>query len=523
MVERSVALSVVEVSKPYIPASTTLSLRWLSVVETLSLTQNLNQKSPISAIIKTIHSIPKPAMRHWDKGKQLHDGKYIIEEYLGGGGFGVTYRAQNRKEGKLVAIKTLNYDIQNKPNFRELQQKFLNEAVSLAKCHHPHVVEVYGVFSEMVGNIELWCMVMELIDGIDLASHLEDNGILSEAKALPIIQQVGSALSFVHNQGLTHLDVNPKNIMLKKRGFEAVLIDFGIARQATTPGKLRTNTNSGTPSYAPIELLEKRAELGAYTDVYSLAATLYVMLTGELPFPSQFRKQNIPLTPPKQHKSQISDRVNAAIMKGMELEPQNRPQSVQEWLDLLIPKPVAAETTRVISAVGMDYINLRNLLAAKKWKEADEETLRVMLKVAGREEEEWLDDQEHIEKFPCEDLRTIDQLWVKYSDGRFGFSVQKRIYQSLGGTSKLDEKVWEAFGDKVGWRKWVDDSWLSDFFDTVPTTNPRESNNEWLDYKDLTFSEKAPEAHLPCVFISVVGIGAVAETVLFSRVETCRL
>jgi len=405
-------------------------------------------------------------MRHWPPEQQIHNGKYIIEAILGGGGFGVTYRAQNRKEGKVVAIKTLNANVQGKPNFREYQTKFVNEALSLAKCSHPHVVQVYEVFPETVGNIELWCMVMELIDGIDLAEYLEDNGILSEEKALPIIQQVGSALSFVHKQGFTHLDVKPQNIMIRTppapplvrggvrenipfssppldKGGQggAVLIDFGIARQVTAPGKLRTNSNSGTECYAPIELLEKRAELGAYTDVYSLAATLYVMLTGELPFPSQFRKQNIPLTPPKQHNSKISDRVNAAIIKGMELEPQNRPQSVQEWLDLVMPKPVAAETTRVISAVGMDYINLRNLLAAKKWKEADEETLRVMLKVAGREKEGWLN-EESIEKFPCEDLRTIDQLWVKYSNGRFGFSVQKRIYQSLGGTREYNSEIW---------------------------------------------------------------------------------
>ncbi|MEG4996178.1 serine/threonine-protein kinase [Microcoleus sp. B4-D4] len=512
-------------------------------------------------------------MRHWQPGQQIHNGKYIIEAILGGGGFGVTYRAQNRKEGKVVAIKTLNANVQGKPNFREYQTKFVNEALSLAKCSHPHVVQVYEVFPEMAGNIELWCMVMELIDGIDLASHLEDNGILSETKALPIIQQVGSALSFVHQQGFTHLDVKPQNVMLRtppspplvrggvrgsqllgkegeisssplnkggeisssplnkggeisssplNKGGEisssplnkggqggAVLIDFGLARQVTAPGKLRTNSNSGTECYAPIELLEKRAELGAYTDVYSLAATLYVMLTGELPFPSQFRKQNIPLTPPKQFNSEISDRVNAAIMKGMELEPQNRPQSVQEWLDLLIPKPVAAETTRVISAVGMDYINLRNLLAAKNWKEADEETQRVMLKVAGREKKGWLD-EESIDKFPCEDLRTIDQLWVKYSNGRFGFSVQKRIYQSLGGTREYDREVWFKFCDRVGWRK----------------------NNELLSGKDFTFSEKAPEAHLPvvCTHIPIstlgeFGEGAFERTVrtLFSRVETCRL
>ncbi|MEG4323573.1 MULTISPECIES: serine/threonine-protein kinase [unclassified Microcoleus] len=291
---------------------------------------------------------------------------------LGGGGFGVTYRAQNPKEGKVVAIKTLNANVQGKPNFQELQTKFLNEALSLAKCSHPHVVQVYEVFPEMVGNLQLWCMVMELIDGTNLAEYLEDNGILSEAKALPIIQQVGSALSFVHQQKFTHLDIKPQNIMLRTpqpplvRGgarentafsslskVGAVLIDFGLARQVTAPGKLRTNSNSGTECYAPIELLEKRAEVGAYTDVYSLAATLYVMLTGELPFPSQFRKQNIALTPPKQHNSEMSDRVNAAIMKGMELEPQNRPQSVQEWLDLLIPKQAANEVN-LVSAVGID-------------------------------------------------------------------------------------------------------------------------------------------------------------------------
>ncbi len=457
-------------------------------------------------------------MRHWPPGQQIHNGKYIIEAILGGGGFGVTYRAQNPKEGKVVAIKTLNANVQGKPNFREYQTKFVNEALSLARCSHPHVVQVYEVFPEMAGNIELWCMVMELIDGTNLAEYLEDNGILSEAKALPIIQQVGSALSFVHQQKFTHLDIKPQNIMLRKRGFEAVLIDFGLARQVTPPGKLRTNSNSGTECYAPIELLEKRAELGAYTDVYSLAATLYVMLTGELPFPSQFRKQNIPLTPPKQHNSEISDRVNAAIMKGMELEPQNRPQSVQEWLDLLIPKPVvlpqpkvspqpaqksfetppkpvAAETTRVISAVGMDYINLRNLLASKKWKEADEETRRVMCEVAG--EKKGRLDEESIDNFPCEDLRTIDQLWVKYSNGRFGFSVQKRIYQSLGGTYRGSyiSEVWNKFWDKVGWRE--ENNKKAEEYIRNYTFLGEAPTRFYIDYKDLTFSEKAPQGHLP--------------------------
>jgi hypothetical protein len=171
----------------------------------------------------------------------------------------------------------------------------------------------------------------------------------------------------------------------------------------------------------------------------------------------------------------------------------------------------------------MDYYNLRDLLAAGKWKEADKETARLMLKVAGRENYGRLDIKS-TDNFPCEDLRTIDQLWVKYSNGRFGFSVQKRIYQSLGGTREYEGKVWERFGDRVGWRK--ENEWRQ---------------SEWLCYFSLTFSEKAPEGHLP-VWVVVshprydkdgdLGDGegkgpfqGLMDRVgsLFSLVETCRL
>ncbi|WP_414619656.1 caspase, EACC1-associated type [Calothrix sp. CCY 0018] len=128
----------------------------------------------------------------------------------------------------------------------------------------------------------------------------------------------------------------------------------------------------------------------------------------------------------------------------------------------------------LVSEKGVDYTPLRNLLKAKNWREADQETERVMLKVANREEAGYLD-VNSINNFPCADLRTIDQLWVKYSNGHFGFSVQKRIYQSLGGTKKYDKKIWEAFGDRVGWRK----------------------EDNWLHYNDITFTLTAPEAHLP--------------------------
>jgi hypothetical protein len=127
------------------------------------------------------------------------------------------------------------------------------------------------------------------------------------------------------------------------------------------------------------------------------------------------------------------------------------------------------DNAQLKSDVGMNYSKLRDFLKAGKWKEADEETLRVMLAVAKREKEGL--GVEDIDNFPCADLRTIDKLWVKYSDGRFGFSVQKRIYQGLGGTREYNGEIWDKFGDKVGWRK----------------------GGYWLYYKDITFDKKAPE------------------------------
>ena len=144
-----------------------------------------------------------------------------------------------------------------------------------------------------------------------------------------------------------------------------------------------------------------------------------------------------------------------------------------------LPKEVELRSER-----GVDYAKLRDLLAAQKWQEADGETARVMLQAAGRKSKGWLrvQDEEFLrvkdtDNFPCEDLRTINQLWLHYSDGKFGFSVQKEIYESLGGTREYNEEVWEDFSERVGWRK----------------------EGKWLKYSDLIFDQIAPPAHLPYV------------------------
>ncbi len=183
----------------------------------------------------------------------------------------------------------------------------------------------------------------------------------------------------------------------------------------------------------------------------------------------------------------------------------------------------------------VDYTRLRNLLAGGKWKQADKETANLVLKVANREEEGWLRNED-MEKFSCQDLSTIDALWVKYSNGHFGFSVQQRIWQEVGG--KVDKATECLLGDRVGWR--VKSNWLPYDYD-------------WLGYSNMTFSLNAPQGHLPARLVGMspprlellsgVGSGEGAVPLcllhdfsrpfgwvwcwtgvfLFSRIKTCKL
>lgn len=274
----------------------------------------------------------------WKSGQQLQGGKYKIEQELGEGGFGITYRASSH-HGSDVVIKTLNEKVQRRPDFARFQQDFVNEAIKLAKCSHPHIVQI----DEVIHEDNLWCIVMEYIDGENLAHKIENQGILPEAEALGYIHQIGEALTVVHNHGLLHRDVKPHNIMLRAKKSEAVLIDFGIAREFSQ-NLTQTHTQMLADGFAPIEQYDKRAKRGAFTDVYALAATLYCLLTGEVPTMAPIRAIGTPLEEPKNINSSISDEVNQAILKGMAVKPENRPQSIQEWLALFILNDDASQS-----------------------------------------------------------------------------------------------------------------------------------------------------------------------------------
>ncbi len=124
--------------------------------------------------------------------------------------------------------------------------------------------------------------------------------------------------------------------------------------------------------------------------------------------------------------------------------------------------------------LSLNYRKLKYFLENKMWKEADEETFKKLLELAGREKEGKLVETD-LNLLFSEDLRTIDRLWIKYSDGHFGFSIQTKIYHRLKNTQQKDDQIWNAFGEKVGWC----------------------ANNIWLWYKSVNFSTSAPSGHLP--------------------------
>lgn len=281
-------------------------------------------------------------MRNW-VGKTLQDGKYSLDARLGEGGFGITFRATHHYLNQTVVIKTLNQAMQQSSHFAKLRQQFQDEARRLALCSHPNIVRVSDFFEER----GLPFMVMDFIDGRSLdAIALTGNGPLPEATALDYIRQISEALKVVHSKGLLHRDIKPQNIM-RRRGSEpqngqVILIDFGIAREFQA-GEVNTHTTMISPGYAPVEQYLEAAKRTPATDIYGLAATLYTLVTGQVP-PASILLHAQPLAAPRSLNPALSPTTNAAILKGMEIDAHNRPQTIEQWLGLLTgevtPQPI---------------------------------------------------------------------------------------------------------------------------------------------------------------------------------------
>jgi formylglycine-generating enzyme required for sulfatase activity len=273
-------------------------------------------------------------MQQWLPGHRLKNRPYEIEQELGQGGFGVIYKAKNLALDVPLVIKTPNIRLQRDANYSKYVENFTREAKQLAKLGmnpHPHIVRVLDFFQED----NLPCMVMDFVPGESLYDLVQIQGALSEAKALQYIKQIGSALIVCHKARIIHRDVHPNNILIHAESGNAILIDFGISGTTQTS----RNTHSGNRAFAPWEQIahwEQQNSKTPQVDIYTLAASFYYLVTGEIPTECLARKyNNAELIEPKELDSSLSLEINQAILKGMQIKPGDQPQTVKEWLELL--------------------------------------------------------------------------------------------------------------------------------------------------------------------------------------------
>ena len=293
-------------------------------------------------------------------GTMLRGGTYRVERQLSSGGFGNTYVVTNVSFDETFAMKeffmkdinmregaTVTVSIpDNRSTFDTQRNKFLKEARRLRKLKNDHIVGVHDLFEENGTTY----YVMDFIDGESLNARLKRTGQpLSEEEVRRILPQLLDALETIHQQGIWHLDLKPGNIMMTKEG-KALLIDFGASKQMT-PGEGVT-TSSGlcyTPGYAPIEQIEQNIDkFGPWTDIYSLGATLYNLLTrNSLPSPTELMDMGESAL---QYPPTVSPQMRQLIFRMMQTSRMQRPQSVAEVRQLLNGKSSVAEETVAVPA-----------------------------------------------------------------------------------------------------------------------------------------------------------------------------
>ncbi|PEN14475.1 hypothetical protein CRI94_05465 [Longibacter salinarum] len=283
-------------------------------------------------------------------GTLLRD-QFRIGRVLGAGGFGVTYLGFDELLERPVAVKeyfprhlavdrTDNNTVKPRsstqdPDFDFGLQRFLQEARTLAKFEdHPNIVRVRTFFGENGTGY----LVMNFYEGFTLEEYIESqSGWLPEDEALYIIHDVLDGLQAAHDAGVLHRDIDPSNIYLNGDG-RVVLLDFGAARTAVGE---RTQTLSVMlkRGYAPHEQYHSRGEQGPWTDIYACSATLYRTLTGYKPPEAPARVMSEDLVPPSEISPGLSEEINDAVVAGLEVLPQSRPQSIEAFRDLLPARP----------------------------------------------------------------------------------------------------------------------------------------------------------------------------------------
>lgn len=339
----------------------------------------------ISSTVTVINSSELP------KGYELSN--YVIERKLGHGGFGITYLARETATNRAVVIKenfprecsqrhTTNLMVgpssaEDKGLYEWALTRFLDEAKVLIRLSHPGIVPVLTAFKAL-GTAYY---VMPQVEGREIHKAAPSPQTINEAWLRPVLQKLLEALDYLHAEGLLHRDIKPSNILMRADA-SPLLIDFGTARSSDAT---HTLTRMGTPGFSPSEQFLARGKNGPWTDLYSLGATCYYLITGEVPQDSMERlaeDELLPLAGRKELQGRFSAEFLSAIDKALRISHKNRWQSAQEWMNHLSAAQRAreeAERRRKEEAKQQ---------AARKASEAHAQSARALAEQRAREEAE---------------------------------------------------------------------------------------------------------------------------------------
>ncbi len=431
--------------------------------------------------------------------------RYWAIQPLSQGGFGRTFLAvdEDLPLKPQCVIKQLHLQDENMAARNKAVQLFKQEALRLqALGEHPQIPRLLAYCEQ---DQQLY-LIQELIAGKSLIEESWQENGEQEHKIWELLTEILPVLQYIHEREVIHRDIKPDNIMRRSIDGKLVLIDFGIARLLTKTALLGGATVVGTPEYMAPE--QTRGKVLPASDLYSLGVTCLRMLTGvstmdmfDIFEERWLWREHLPEgvevsaklgkildrllhpSPRQRYRSakEALKAVNSAIRlldlvgKSEKVQPSERFSSgfaeqfastrwIQRQEAVTLP---AQEDTELIPEVQVDYNQLKSYLSRGKWQQADEETWSIMSQLLGKQAHSHLSYYD-LQNLPCPELELLDLLWVKYSRGKFGFSVQARLYEEVGGE-------YPQFCELVGWL----------------TYQPKKLAQAF------NFSLKAPVGHLP--------------------------
>jgi serine/threonine-protein kinase len=265
-------------------------------------------------------------------GEKPKFGRFEVQKELGKGAMGVVYLGKDPKIGREVAIKTLALAQEFEADeLADVKSRFFREAETAGRLSHPNIVTIYDT-----GEEHDFCYIaMELLKGGDLAAHVKPGKLLPMDKVVSIVARAADALGYAHRQGVVHRDIKPANMMYHAESDTLKVTDFGIAR-LTDSSKTKTGMVLGTPSYmSPEQLAGKKVD--GRSDLFSLAVSLYQLLSGRLPFDGEsmaqlmFKIANEPPADIRGYNAELPRSLDAFLERALAKNPEERFQTGEEF------------------------------------------------------------------------------------------------------------------------------------------------------------------------------------------------